>query len=93
MYTDLTEDEISVLKELFRDYINSKNELSYHGTGVENFLNTYKNLHKKGYIRITPLCLLEMSAEEWANSNIELHYETLDKAKPFFDEYQKRYTP
>ena len=45
------------------------------------------------YIRITPLCLLEMSAEEWANSNIELHYETLDKAKPFFDEYQKRYTP
>lgn len=92
MYTDLTDAEIDTLNEFFKRDLDPDFDFSHHGNGVIKFFNSCKSLHNKGYIRITPSYLLEMTAEEWADSNKSLHYDPLDKIKPLYDEYKKNHT-
>ncbi len=93
MCSDLTADEIDILNEIFKNsMINPKNKVSFYEKEAIKFFEVYKSLHKKGYIRITPRHLLEMTVEEVADANIEGSIEYLDKIYLLYEEYKKKHT-
>lgn len=87
----LTESEMSILNEIFRDSLISTNNKSVFSYKTESVFNEIKNLHNKGYITL-PQNFLDITFEEFVNKpEEEFTFVYNDKTIALYEEYKKQH--